>query len=158
MAGGIARYVPLRHEVETGQWVVNMSEFEQAIGPKTKIVLLNTPHNPTGKVFSEEEMYKIRHILLKNPHVIAVCDEVYEKLVFDGNRHVRLASLPDMWERTITVSSVGKTFSVTGWKVGWLYGGAQLVKQVMLANQWVQYSGDLLQRKYTAASTIPRIQ
>ena len=67
-------------------------------------------------------------------------DEVYEKLVYDGRTHVRLASLPDMWERTITVSSCGKTFSSTGWKVGWVYGHADLIKPVMLANQWVQFS------------------
>jgi aspartate/methionine/tyrosine aminotransferase len=118
MAGGVAKYVPLRLDSDHKNWVINMSELERAINSKTKILLLNTPHNPTGKVLSEEEMYKIREILLKYPHVIAVCDEVYEKLIFDNNKHCRLSALPDMWERTLTVSSVGKTFSVTGWKVG----------------------------------------
>ena len=69
----------------------------------------------------------------------AVTDEVYEKLVYDGREHVRLASLPDMWDRTITVSSCGKTFSCTGWKVGWLYGAAHLIKPVMQANQWIVF-------------------
>lgn len=140
MAGGVTKYVPLRLDSATGIWELNFNELEEAISPRTKILLLNTPHNPTGKVLSEKELYLIRGILLRNPHVICVCDEVYEKLVFDGKKHLRLASLPDMWERTITVSSVGKTFSVTGWKVGWMYGCEAHIYPVMLANQWVQFS------------------
>ena len=140
MAGGITKYVPLHLNKTNGKWDLDFTELENAITPKTKLLLLNTPHNPTGKVLSEEELYHVRDLLLKNPHVICVCDEVYEKLVFDGKKHIRLASLPDMWDRTITVSSVGKTFSVTGWKVGWLYGCERLINPVMLANQWVQFS------------------
>ena len=140
MAGGIAKYVPLRLNETTRKWDLDFTELEAAISPKTKLLLLNTPHNPTGKVLSEKELFLVRDILLRNPHVICVCDEVYEKLVFDGQKHIRLASLPDMWEQTLTVSSVGKTFSVTGWKVGWIYGSAKLVYPVMLANQWVQFS------------------
>ena len=93
----------------------------------------------SGKVFSAEELQAIAEILLRHPHVTAVMDEVYEKLVYDGKTHIRLASLPNMWDRTLTVSSCGKTFSCTGWKVGWVYGAAQLVKPVVLANQWIQY-------------------
>lgn len=140
MAGGVAKYVPLRLNEATRKWDLDFSELAEAITPKTKLLLLNTPHNPTGKVLSEKELYLVRDILLKNPHVICICDEVYEKLVFDGQKHIRLASLPDMWQRTLTVSSVGKTFSVTGWKVGWVYGCEKLVYPVMLANQWVQFS------------------
>ena len=140
MAGGVAKYVPLRLNETTRKWDLDFTELEAAISPKTKLLLLNTPHNPTGKVLNEKELFLVRDILLRNPHVICVCDEVYEKLVFDGQKHIRLASLPDMWEQTLTVSSVGKTFSVTGWKVGWIYGSAKLVYPVMLANQWVQFS------------------
>ena len=140
MAGGVPKYVPLRLNSVTGMWDLDFTELENAITEETKLLLLNTPHNPTGKVLSEEELLVIRGILLRHPHVICVCDEVYEKLVFDGKKHVRMASLPDMWERTITVSSVGKTFSVTGWKVGWLYGCEKLIYPIMLANQWVQFS------------------
>lgn len=86
-----------------------------------------------------EELGSIRSILLRHPHVTAVMDEVYEKLVYAPHVHCRLASLPDMWDRTLTVSSAGKTFSTTGWKVGWVYGAAHLVKPLMLANQWVQF-------------------
>lgn len=92
-----------------------------------------------GKVFSLEELQAIADILSRHPHVTVVMDEVYEKLVYDGNTHIRLASLPNMWDRTLTVSSCGKTFSCTGWKVGWVYGAAHLVKPVVLANQWIQY-------------------
>lgn len=81
----------------------------------------------------------IRDILLRHDHVSAIMDEVYENLVYDGKEHVRLASLPDMWDRTLTVSSCGKTFSITGWKVGWVYGPAHLVKPVTQVNQWVQF-------------------
>lgn len=140
MAGGIPKFVPLHLDKSTGKWTLDYTELENAITPRTKILLINTPHNPTGKVLSEKELYIIRDILLRNPHVIAVCDEVYEKLVFDGHKHIRLASLPDMWQQVITVSSVGKTFSVTGWKVGWMYGAEALIYPVMLANQWVQFS------------------
>jgi kynurenine--oxoglutarate transaminase/cysteine-S-conjugate beta-lyase/glutamine--phenylpyruvate transaminase len=140
MAGGVTKYVPLMHDVATNKWTLEVEALERAITPKTKLLLLNSPHNPTGKVFSREELMQIRDILQRHPHVIAVCDEVYEKLVYDGNQHIRLASLPGMWERTLTVSSCGKTFSITGWKVGWVYGDGPLVHAVMLANQWVQYS------------------
>ena len=93
----------------------------------------------SGKVFSAEELQAIAEILFRHPHVTAVMDEVYEKLVYDGKTHIRLASLPNMWDRTLTVSSCGKTFSCTGWKVGWVFGAAHLVKPVVLANQWIQY-------------------
>lgn len=139
MAGGICKPISLELNRMTSKWELDFSQLEKAITPKTKILLINTPHNPTGKVFTTEELYQIADILQRHPHVIAVTDEVYEKLVFDGLEHVRLASLPGMWDRTITVSSCGKTFSATGWKVGWAYGAAKLVKPIVLANQWIQY-------------------
>ncbi len=92
-----------------------------------------------GKVLTRQELEDIAAILHRHPHVTAVMDEVYEKLVYDDKEHVRLASLPGMWDRCITVSSSGKTFSCTGWKVGWAYGGAHLIKPITLANQWIQY-------------------
>jgi kynurenine---oxoglutarate transaminase / cysteine-S-conjugate beta-lyase / glutamine---phenylpyruvate transaminase len=137
MAGGVCKFVPL--ELKDGQWKLDLDRLESQITPKTKLFLLNTPHNPTGKVFSRAELEDIAAVLRRHPHVTAVCDEVYEKLVYDGREHVRLASLPDMWDRTVTVSSVGKTFSCTGWKVGWAYGAEHLIKPITLANQWIQY-------------------
>lgn len=140
MAGGVTKYVPLHHDRSSNSWKLEIEALERSISPKTKLLLLNSPHNPTGKVFTKSELLQIREILLRNPHVIAVCDEVYEKLVYDGKEHIRLASLPDMWDRTLTVSSCGKTYSITGWKVGWVYGDASLINPVMQANQWVQYN------------------
>jgi kynurenine---oxoglutarate transaminase / cysteine-S-conjugate beta-lyase / glutamine---phenylpyruvate transaminase len=139
MAGGICKYVSLEYSSETSKWELDMNKLEQSITSKTKLLLLNTPHNPTGKVFSKEELSDIADILHRNPHVTAICDEVYEKLVYDHKQHIRLASLPGMWDRVVTVSSVGKTFSCTGWKVGWAYGSEELIKPITLANQWIQY-------------------
>ncbi len=139
MAGGLCRAVPLELHPISGSWELDFDRLEAAITSKTKLLLLNTPHNPTGKVFSRKELSKVAEILQRQQHVTAVTDEVYEKLVYDGFEHVQLSSLPGMWERTLTVSSCGKTFSATGWKVGWVYGAAHLVKAIVLANQWIQY-------------------
>eukprot|EP01038_Epipyxis_sp_PR26KG_P005594 gene5594-7722_t len=140
MAGGVCKYVPLELNRNSGKWELDLNRLESAINQKTKILLLNTPHNPSGKVFTKQELLHIADIVNRNPHITVVVDEVYEKLVYDGLSHIRLASLPDMWERVLTVSSCGKTFSCTGWKVGWVYGAAELVKPVVLTNQWIQYS------------------
>lgn len=141
MAGGTAVYVPLRPPASaTEQWQLNMAELEAAITPRTKLLLLNTPHNPTGKVLTEAELTTIAEIMRRHPHVTIITDEVYEHLVYYGRKHTRFASLPDMFDRTITVSSAGKTFSVTGWKIGWTIGPKHLINPIMLANQWVQFS------------------
>ena len=110
MAGGISKFVALELD-NNGKWILDMIKLESLITDKTKLIILNTPHNPTGKVLTRSELESVAAILRRHPHVIAVMDEVYEKLVYDNKEHVRLASLPDMWDRTITVSSSGKTFS-----------------------------------------------
>ena len=107
-------------------------------GPRTRLVLLNSPHNPTGKVFSPEELAQVA-ALCRAHDLLAVTDEVYEHLVFDGS-HVPLATLPGMGERTLTISSGGKTFSFTGWKVGWVSGPAPLVAAVRAAKQFLTYT------------------
>lgn len=141
MAGGNGVYLTLVPPKTKGdRWGLDLDELEKLITPKTKILLLNTPHNPTGRVIDEHEMGRIAEIMKKNPHVVAVMDEVYEHMVFGQHKHVRLASLPGMFDRTLTVCSAGKTFSVTGWKIGWVIGPAPLVRSVFLANQWVQFS------------------
>jgi aspartate/methionine/tyrosine aminotransferase len=139
MAGGVSKAVPLELNRATGKWELDFEKYEKAITPKTRLLLINTPHNPTGKVFTLDELNQISYILNKYTHVTAVTDEVYEKLVYDNKQHIRLASLPGMWERTLTISSSGKTFSATGWKIGWVYGAEHLVKPIVLANQWIQY-------------------
>lgn len=140
MAGGVCKYVALEHSQKTQSWHLDCNKLEDAITDKTKLILLNTPHNPTGKVLTRAELADIASIVKRHAAVTVVMDEVYEKLVYDNNEHVRFASLPDMWDRTLTVSSCGKTFSCTGWKVGWVYGAEHLIKPIMLANQWVQFS------------------
>jgi N-succinyldiaminopimelate aminotransferase len=103
------------------------------------MILVNSPQNPTGKVFSQEELSWIGELCVRY-HTIALCDEVYEHILFDGSLHLRLATFPGMWEQTLTLSSLGKTFSVTGWKIGWAIGSAPLVKAVQKARQWMSFS------------------
>jgi aspartate/methionine/tyrosine aminotransferase len=101
--------------------------------------MLNSPHNPTGKVFTRAELELIAG-LCQEFDVLAITDEVYDRLVFDGAEHVPLATLPGMWERTLTINSIGKTFSVTGWKVGYTVGPARLNYAVRQAHQWVTFA------------------
>ena len=116
-----------------------LDELAAAIGPATRVLLLNSPHNPTGKVFTREELAEVAHLCVEHD-LIAVTDEVYEHLVFDGE-HVPLSTFPGMAERTLTVSSGGKTFSCTGWKVGWVTGPAELVAAVRAAKQFLTFVG-----------------
>lgn len=121
-------------------WKLDMAELAAAFSEKTKVLLLNSPQNPTGKCLSAEEYADIRAILERWPRVVVVSDEVYEHMIYEGKPHVRTAAQPGYWDRTLTVSSSGKTFSVTGWKIGWAVGPEQLVKGLILTNQWVQFS------------------
>ena len=134
MAGATPRLVRLHPP----DWHFDPGELAAAVGPRTKMVLLNTPHNPTGKVFSPHELAQVA-ALCSAHDLLAVTDEVYEHLVFDGS-HVPLATLPGMGERTLTISSGGKTFSFTGWKVGWVSGTAPLVAAVRAAKQFLTYT------------------
>ena len=144
MAGGVAKYVPLRlvEPASGGEaaWKLDMTELRAAFTPRTRAIILNSPQNPTGKVFTRAELDDIAAILGDFPSVVAVSDEVYEHLVYDGVEFTRIATLPGMADRTITISSSGKTFSCTGWKIGWAVGPAHLIKGIVLTNQWVQYS------------------
>ena len=134
MAGATPRLVRLHPP----DWDFDPDELAAAVGPRTKMVLLNSPHNPTGKVFSAEELAQVAALCTAHD-LLAVTDEVYEHLVFDGS-HVPLATLPGMGERTLTISSGGKTFSFTGWKVGWVSGPASLVAAVRAAKQFLTYT------------------
>ena len=107
---------------------------------RTRAILVNSPHNPTGRVLSRDELQPIADLCLEHD-LIAITDEVYEHLVFDGLEHIPLATLPGMAERTLTISSLGKTFSVTGWKVGWATGPAPLVAAVRAAKQFLTFAG-----------------
>ena len=133
MAGATLRVVRLREP----DWAFDVSELASAVTAKTRLLLLNSPHNPTGKVFSPVELEAIRRICVERD-LLAVTDEVYEHILFDG-AHVPLTTLPGMGERTLTVSSAGKTFSFTGWKIGWACGPAALVNAVRTAKQFLTY-------------------
>ena len=143
MAGGTPVYVPLRLRSGSGggaAWELDLAELRAALTPRTRVLLLNHPQNPTGKILSRGELEGIAAILADFPSVVVVSDEVYEHIVFDGREFPRMATVPGMWERTLTVSSSGKTFSCTGWKVGWAIGPEALVRGIVLTNQWVQFS------------------
>src|SRR4051794_5824612 len=133
MAGAYRRVVGLRPP----DWSFDRDELAAAITPRTRMLILNTPHNPTGKVFSREELGVIAELAIAHD-LLVLTDEVYEHLIFDGS-HVPLASLPGMRERTITISSAGKTFSFTGWKVGWVCAPAPLIAAVRTAKQFLTY-------------------
>lgn len=140
LAQGICKFIPLRLKKEdpskpttSADWKLDINELESLITPKTKMLILNTPHNPIGKVFSRQELEELSKVFIKHD-ILVLSDEVYEHLVIDGE-HVRIASLPGMWDRTITVGSAGKTFSVTGWKLGWCYGPEKLMRFVQLYHQ-----------------------
>jgi N-succinyldiaminopimelate aminotransferase len=120
-------------------------DLRAAVTGRTKLILLNTPHNPTGTVLTREELQLVADLAIEHD-VLVVTDEVYEHLVFDGHVHVPIATLPGMWERTLTLSSAGKSYSFTGWKVGWATGPASLVQAVLAAKQWLTFtSGSPLQ-------------
>lgn len=152
MAGGVPRFVPLRPSTtaslryasaqdagaqEAGSaWTLDPDELAAAFNNRTRAILVNTPHNPTGKVFSRAELETIA-ALCQKWNVIAITDEVYEHLVYDGGKHERLAQLPGMAGRTITVSSMSKTFSFTGWRIGWAIAPPDLTNAVRLAHQFV---------------------
>src|ERR1044071_595414 len=135
MAGVTPRYVPLRGE----NWTFDPDELAKSFNARTRAIIINTPHNPTGKVYSRAELSAIADLCLKHD-VIAITDEVYEHILYDDAVHTRLATLPGMRERTLTISSLGKTFSVTGWKVGWALGPAPLVNAVNQAHQFITYA------------------
>jgi N-succinyldiaminopimelate aminotransferase len=134
MAGATTRLVRL-HPPE---WSFDPDELAAVIGPRTRLILLNSPHNPTGKVFSTGELLQVAALCCDHD-LLAVTDEVYEHLVFDGT-HVPLATLPGMADRTVSISSGGKTFSFTGWKVGWVTGATPLVAAVRAAKQYLTYT------------------
>ncbi|GAA2151791.1 MULTISPECIES: aminotransferase class I/II-fold pyridoxal phosphate-dependent enzyme [Glycomyces] len=140
MAGGTL--VPVRldaPEGAQGHWRLDPARLAAAVSDRTRLLLVNSPHNPTGTVLDREELGAIAALAVERD-LIAVTDEVYEHLVFDGREHVPLATLPGMWDRTVTIGSAGKTFSVTGWKIGWATGPAELVARVKDVKQWLSFA------------------
>jgi aspartate/methionine/tyrosine aminotransferase len=120
-------------------WHFDPDELRAAFEQRPKLIFVNTPHNPTGKVFTRGELELIA-ALCQEHDVVAIADEVYDRLTYGGAEHVPLATLPGMWERTLTLNSVGKTFSVTGWKIGWAVGPAPLNAALRASHQWVTFA------------------
>lgn len=154
--------------ISSADYVLDDAELEGLFNEKTKMIILNTPNNPLGKVYNRfdsnhfisyqliyfrlihdfffykrlncrEELTKIAN-LCKKHNVLCVSDEVYEWMIYDDNEHIRICTLPGMWERTITIGSAGKTFSVTGWKTGWAYGPANLMLNLQMVHQNCVYT------------------
>ncbi|MEM7801058.1 MAG: methionine aminotransferase [Chloroflexota bacterium] len=135
-AGGIPRYYTL-HQPD---WTIDPDGLEALFSDRTKLIMINTPHNPTGKVFTQAEMELIAKLCLKYD-VVAVVDGAYEHILFDGVKHVSMANIDGMVERTVQISSLGKTFSVTGWKTGWTVASPELTTAIMRVYQFATFSG-----------------
>lgn len=154
--GAKARYVPLRApDAQHAQWWFDWAELEAAFSPRTRLLILNSPQNPTGKVFTREELERIGALCVKHD-VKVLSDEVYEHIVFAPSQHVRPATVPSLADRTVTVSSMGKTFSLTGWKIGWVIAPPPLRDAVQRAHQFVTFAtASPLQAATAAALRLP---
>eukprot|EP00026_Physarum_polycephalum_P006377 Phypoly_transcript_06419.p1 GENE.Phypoly_transcript_06419~~Phypoly_transcript_06419.p1 ORF type:complete len:403 (+),score=46.47 Phypoly_transcript_06419:522-1730(+) len=147
MCGATPRYIPLRtHQskntttvLDSDNLYIDCVELSGMINSKTKLLIINSPHNPTGKVFNKSEQEAIAAVVRKHPQLCVISDEVYEFLTFDDAVHVKFATLPGMWERTLTLGSASKTFSITGWRVGWAIGPKELVQGVLFVHQYVPF-------------------
>lgn len=135
MAGGTIVPVTLH----APDFTVDKKELEKAITPRTKLLILNNPHNPSGKVWTKEELLEVCDLAIKND-LYVMSDEVYEFLLFDGAKHIPTATLEGMFERTITVSSAGKTFGLTGWKIGWICANEKVSRACRLVHQYVTFA------------------
>lgn len=136
MAGGVPVAVPLEPGPD-GRWTFDPDRLRAAVGPKTKAIVLNTPHNPTGTVFTDGELDVVVREA-ERADALLISDEVYEHLAFDGP--VRLSTRPGAWQRTLAISSFGKSFSATGWKIGWAIGPEPLIHALRMAHQWIPFA------------------
>ncbi|TNC28516.1 pyridoxal phosphate-dependent aminotransferase [Amycolatopsis alkalitolerans] len=144
MAGATRRVVSLVED-QDGRFALDLEALRAAVTPATRAILVNSPHNPTGTVFTDAELSAIADLCVRND-LFAITDEVYEHLVYDGAGHRPLASFPGMRSRTVSISSAGKTFNCTGWKIGWVCSSAELVGAVKAAKQFITFvSGGPLQ-------------
>ena len=150
LAGGVRRVITLN----TPDYSFSIDDLEKLITAKTKAILLNSPHNPTGKVFTHNELNQIANLCIEHD-LVAICDEVYEHLVFEG-QHIPLIQYPGMRDRTIQISSAGKTFSFTGWKIGWVCAQPALLDTVRTVKQFLTYvNGAPFQHAIAEALNLP---
>jgi kynurenine--oxoglutarate transaminase/cysteine-S-conjugate beta-lyase/glutamine--phenylpyruvate transaminase len=176
LAGGNPVFVPLRfvpynedeNVISGGEWVLDPDTLKQYVSPRTRAIILNSPHNPTGKIFTRDEMEYIAEALeLANPDCVVLSDEVYKYIVHSPPKeraaeeslfcrgHVHFASLPGMWDRTITISSAGKTFSATGWQIGWCIGPQRLMAPIHQLLPYVQFCASTVVQE-ALARALPR--
>lgn len=134
-AGAIPRFVTMK----APDWTFTEADLDAVFSDKTKLVLINNPQNPAGKVWTLDELTQLSHYVIRHD-AMALCDEVYEHLVFDGRRHIPLMTLPGMRDRTLRIGSAGKTFSLTGWKVGYVTGPAPLLAPIIKAHQFLTFT------------------
>ncbi|XP_045473412.1 kynurenine aminotransferase-like [Harmonia axyridis] len=150
LAGGKCRFVPLRlcrnyaekENVCTSYWSLDNEELQSAFNKNTKLFILNTPNNPLGKVFTHKEISAIAD-LCKKWNVVCLADEVYEFFVYPPHEHIRISTLPSMWERTVTMICPGKTFGVTGWELGVAYSSEELVKKLQITHQNIVHTNNI---------------
>jgi N-succinyldiaminopimelate aminotransferase len=138
LAGAVRRCVPM--VADGDRFTLDIDALSKMITPATRALVLNSPHNPTGTVLRRAELERVAELAIEHD-LLVITDEVYEHLVFSGTRHLPIAALPGMAQRTLSVSSAGKTFSVTGWKIGWVCGPAHLVAAVRAAKQYLTFVG-----------------
>ena len=130
---------PVEVALKPPQWRIERSDIKAAIGPRTRAMIFNNPHNPAGRLFSAEDLETIAEIAREHD-LIVISDEVWEQIVLDGQSFSSLAALPGMAERTIKIGSAGKIFSLTGWKVGWMVAAPELASTVARAHQFLTFS------------------
>ena len=152
LAGAVPRFVPL-HEPD---WSFDPDELRAAFSPRTRAIVLNSPHNPTGKVFSRDGARADRRALPEYD-VLAITDEIYEHIVYDGE-HIPLATLPGMAERTVTINAMSKTYSVTGWRVGWMIAPPDLTDAIRQVHDFLTVGAAApLQEAGVVASACPAL-
>lgn len=132
LAGGIAVSVPL---LEENEFILNPNDVSDRITEKTKMILINTPHNPTGAVLPESYLKELADIAIKHD-LLVVADEIYEKLIYDGEKHISIATLPGMFERTITINGFAKAYAMDGWRLGYAAGPAALIQPILKMHQY----------------------
>lgn len=140
ICGGVVKTVGM--DCVDGVWKLDMDKLRSVLSQKTRAFVLNSPHNPTGKCFSQEEMEAISKVLDDFPDVVVISDEVYDFLTFDGHKHIPFATVGSNWDRTISIYSGGKLLNATGWKVGWAIGPDYLIKLGGIIQNTITYSNN----------------
>jgi aminotransferase len=151
LSGAVPRVVPLA----SPEWSLDVDRLRDAVGPKTRAIVVNTPHNPTGKVFTEAELSAVADVAIERD-LLVFTDEIYEHIVYDGRSHVSIALLPGMRERTVTISALSKTYSVTGWRVGWAISSPELIGAIRKVHDFLTVAAPApLQEAGVVALSLP---